>query len=182
MQALAEEDRLGERLRASIQAEVGRIEPESQYVVDIELWHRGSRSLIEASRDEVARILDGDHGGAITDHFFGRSIALLRVKCSGAALRELLQLDVVAEVDLPPVLRYSMSELRSKGVADFPEPPVPLEDGPRVCIVDSGIATNHPLLANNVGHAESVLSANASPADPYGHGTGVGSASPYLAT
>ena len=43
-----------------------------------------------------------------------------------------------------------------------------------MCVIDSGIATNHPLLANNTGHAEAITSNPQTPADENGHGTMVG--------
>jgi subtilisin family serine protease len=43
-----------------------------------------------------------------------------------------------------------------------------------LCILDSGIVSNHPLLAANVGHEEAVLTATNDPADAHGHGTHVG--------
>ena len=57
---------------------------------------------------------------------------------------------------------------------NFPTPSRPPADGPSVCILDSGVASNHPLLGNHVGHAESILTREESPADGNGHGTMVG--------
>ena len=80
-------------------------------------------------------------------------------------------MDVVAEADLPPRPDFDPIQATNFTARDCPVPPRPSADGPRVCIIDSGITSNHPLLANNVGHEEAILTQDPSPADSHGHGT-----------
>lgn len=80
-------------------------------------------------------------------------------------------MDVVAEADLPPRPDFDPIQAANLTAPDCPTPPRPSADGPRVCIIDSGITSNHPLLANNVGHEEAILTQDPSPADTHGHGT-----------
>lgn len=80
-------------------------------------------------------------------------------------------MDIVAEADLPPQPVFDPIQARQITLDNFPEPPRPPEDGPRLCVVDSGITSNHPLLKNNVGHEEAILTQASSPADTNGHGT-----------
>ena len=83
-------------------------------------------------------------------------------------------MDIVAEVDLPPVPVFDARAARETTRRDFPSPPRPPDGGPSVCTFDSGVASNNPLIANNVGHAEAILTREESAADGHGHGTMVG--------
>ena len=110
----------------------------------------------------------------LSDRFVGNLLAVARVSVSGAKLDRLLDASIVAEIDLPEQPVFDAATAARATRRDFPPPPAPPEDGPRVCILDSGIVSNHPLLAANVGHEEAVLTATNDPADAHGHGTHVG--------
>ena len=96
------------------------------------------------------------------------------VSVRGDKLDSILDLDVVAEVDIPPTPNFDAHSAKQTTRRNFPTPPRPPAGGPSVCTLDTGIASNHPLLSNNVGHAEAVLTATFSPNDANGHGTMVG--------
>ncbi len=108
------------------------------------------------------------------DSYIGDAILLAKVAIKGSKLEQLLNMTIVAEVELPPVADFDPIQAGRATARDFPKPPRPPEDSPRVCIIDSGITSNHPLLASNVGHEEAVLTQTTSPADAHGHGTMVG--------
>ena len=93
------------------------------------------------------------------------SLFLVKVEANQSLLDELLQLDVVSLVDLPPSPPPEDSfDLQS---------PVPA-NGPLACIVDSGVTAGHPLLRGIVVVAEDFDSGEATPIDVNGHGTQVG--------
>ena len=101
-------------------------------------------------------------------------MAIARLSVSGAKLEQLLDASIVAEVELPeqPVFdAVTAAQVTARG---FPPPAAPPENGRRVCILDSGIVSNHPLLQANVGGEEAVLTATDNAADTNGHGTHVG--------
>lgn len=167
------QDRLGPRLRG--EADDIAFEPEAVYKLDIEMWHPGSvgaaeqglaklRRFVEARRDRDARVLDT---------YVGRTLCLVRVALRGRDVDELLEVPDVAEVDLPPLCEVESTALPSALAQPFPVPANPPADGPRLCILDSGITARHPLLGPFVGHASSVHSSVASPVDLHGHGTAV---------
>ena len=110
----------------------------------------------------------------LRDDFIGDTLCLARVSVRGDKLNSILDLDVVAEVDIPPTPHFDAHSAKQMTPRNFPTPPRPPAGGPSVCTLDSGIASNHPLLANNVGHAEAVLTVATSPNDANGHGTMVG--------
>ncbi len=88
-------------------------------------------------------------------------------------------MQVVAEVDLPPAPAINATQAGKATKRDFPAPPPPPQGGPSVCILDSGVASNHPLLASNVGHAAAIMTGDPTPADVSGHGTRVAGIAVY---
>jgi hypothetical protein len=176
MRSWSRADRIGARLGAEIGVNGERIEPPRIYALDVELWHPG---LAELARQEMAELqalvnqdrTDREH---FSDQFVGDLLAVARVSVSGAKLEQLLDAAIVAEVELPEQPVFDAVAAARATRREFPAPPAPPEEGPRVCILDSGIVSNHPLLAANVGHEEAVLTATNDPADANGHGTHVG--------
>ena len=170
------EDRIGRRLAHCIGDHGQAIQLDRLYRVDVELWHRGTDELARAAVRELSLLVDSDASNEerLCDTFIGDLLCLARVAVRGAKLDALLNLDIVAEVELPPQPVFDARAARFVTARDFPPPPSPAPDGPAVCVVDSGVATNHPLLASNMGHAEAVVPDSDSPADQYGHGTMVG--------
>ncbi len=170
------QDRIGRRLAAVIGDDARSVDRSALYLLDVELWHRGTEQLARVALDELRRLIEhnaSDHE-RICDSFVGRLLCLARVAVTGAKLNALLGLDVVAEADVPPTPVFDQRAAAQATDRQFPAPPIPPPGGPSVCVLDSGIASNHPLLARNVGHAEAVLTTGESPADDHGHGTMVG--------
>ena len=176
MRSWSKADRIGPRLRELAGDEAQRLERNRLYVVDVELWHRGTQALAAGDLDELAQVVDHNHATdeRILDQYAGESICLAKVAVRGDKLSRLLELPIVAEVDLPPVPIFDPIQAHRTTRRSFPAPPRPEPDGPRLCILDSGITSNHPLLAANVGHAEAILTADTDPSDQHGHGTMVG--------
>jgi len=170
------EDRLGPRLKEIIGAQGEGIQIDEAYVLDVEIWHRGTRDLALASLQELREVFQADTEpqGRVLDHFVGDHLCLARVRASGALLSTLLDLAAVAEIDLPPVPELNVAEVRNVTARNFPPIPTPDPNGPRVCIIDSGLTRNHPLLAANVVAVASEMSSTMSGADEHGHGTMVG--------
>jgi hypothetical protein len=169
-------DRVGTRLAEAVGPEGQAIDRTRLYVLDVELWRRGTRDLAQQGLNELRQLL-ADHPAAderLRDHFIGDTLCLARVSVRGAKLNALLDLDIVAEVDFPPTPVFDARTAKQLTRTAFPTPPRPPSAGPSVCILDSGIASNHPILANNIGHAEAVLTPGTSPNDANGHGTMVG--------
>lgn len=169
-------DRIGSRLAILIGEKGERIDPKTSYVLDVDLWHRGTTDLARDSIAELRRLVQDKlkPGEKLSDSFIGDMLCLARVNVTGEKLGRLLEMDAVSEVDLPPQPVFDNYTASLKTPRDFPSTPKPPPDGPRVCILDSGITAGHKLLANNVGHEEAILTAVSSPADVCGHGTMVG--------
>lgn len=173
MRLWSREDRIGDRLKKIIGEAGANINPLNRYVIDLELWHPGGSEGARRALDEVRQLVQTDQAGdeRVLDTFSGHFIVLVKVAVRGAKLDALLELDIVAEADLPPQPQFDPIQAGRTTPRDFSRPPYPPEDGPRLCIIDSGVTSNHPLLSNNVGHEEAVLTQASSPADAHGHGT-----------
>ena len=166
-------DRIGSRLAESIGPTGELIVGTETYVLDVDVWHRGTIDLARASLEELRRLIQ--HNSAevekLTDSFVGELLCVARVRVRGEKLSQLLNLDAVAEIEFPPQPVFDPRQAARSTSADFPTPPLPPQDGPHLCVVDSGITSNHPLLSRNVGHAEAILTSGETSADENGHGT-----------
>jgi subtilisin family serine protease len=172
----AKEDRIGSRLRELIGASAQTIVANERYILDVELWHRGTRDLALASLQELRDLLLalGVANDKVLDHFVGDHLCLARLSASGATLSRVLGLDAVAEVELPPIPSLNAASVRQLTARDFPSTTSPEPDGPTLCIVDSGVASGHPLIARNVADTAVVMTSTTTTGDEHGHGTMVG--------
>jgi hypothetical protein len=163
------EDRIGPRLAAALES----LAPDRLLTVQVELWHPGDRGQTQRLADEVGRVvaMAHDHEQRVLDRFVGELIAIVKARIRVPTLELLFQLSSVAEVDLPPVPVFDAAAAFAATARHFPVPAAPPPDGPRLCILDSGITASHPLLGPFVGHEEAILTHGETAADQHGHGT-----------
>ena len=144
------------------------------FYLDVDLWNPGTddghRNLLIFFRDFIR----SRGGRVVKDPLITPSLFLAKVEANRSLLDELLQLDVVSLVDLPPM---PPPENSFDLLSSF-QPPVPLtrvpEDGPLACVVDSGVSAGHPLLRGVVVAEEDFDSGEDTSVDLNGHGTQVG--------
>lgn len=142
---------------------------QASFVLDIELWP------IEDRQDERERLWEAfetwlnKYNIKLIDSVKQPGLSLFRVLCNHKQADAILQHRDVRTVDLPPKYGLDLSLLRPD-IKDFPEIPSPPENAPGLVILDSGLATGHPLLAPAVGDAQSFLPGKDA-ADEHGHGT-----------
>lgn len=176
MKLWSAEDRIGPLLAQQIGRDGSKLDENATFVVDLDLWHRGTTYLAEAARREIEQAVGAVRNDVdrVMDWFVGEFVCLVKARLRGSTLKKLLDMPVVAEIELPPTPVFDAVQAGRADKTNFSKPPQPNLDGPRVCVLDSGIAAAHPLLANNVGHEEAILTTRTSPADQHGHGTRVG--------
>lgn len=111
-------------------------------------------------------------GTTITAEYNGTERLVLFVRTSLQTLQQLVELvDCVYEIEL------SAQEVRDWLIVEHDQPPgdvvvtQPAADAPSVVVLDTGIASQHPLLAPVLLNALSVVPGDNSPADTHGHGT-----------
>ena len=164
------EDRIGRLLRSSGIEHPADIEEGNEYATDVELWDLGTQ---DANRQKVAELsaFIQRNAGRVTDSYVGESLVLLRVRSSGRLLRQVLELDNVAVVDLPPVPSLTVGELLDVGIDELAAVPAPGDGAPAIAVLDSGVASGHPLIGPAVGEATTIPRSLGDAADDHGHGT-----------
>lgn len=165
---------LGDRAGAVFRGE--QLIEDRKYWFEIECRGGYLRPLVETetSRTEVARQLHRLGGPTTFDQFVGPEQVYFFVNATRAQLEDLVSsTDCIYDVELsPPALRdlklfedMVTSELRSFQL----EPPP--HDAPSVVVLDTGVATAHPLLEKALLPSTSIVPGIDSPEDSYGHGT-----------
>jgi len=159
------EDRIGPAIRT----EGLPIGP--KFVLDVELWPLEKRGQNRRPMTEAFAQWCQKAGAELVDQLNQEAIVLYRLEIDQATYDRLLQHRDVRVVDLPP--RYQLSagdleiDLASLGpIAETPD------GAPVVAVLDSGVASNHPLIAPGMGDAQSFI-ADLGANDEHGHGTAV---------
>ena len=138
------------------------------FLLDLELWplQRPSdrASMINALSDWCSH-----HGATILDSVNQPTIVIVRVNATRSALRGLLRHRDVRTVDLPPRTGVPLHLVRVPA-QELPDVPSPQAGAPTLAVLDSGVTSNHPVLAPAIGDAQSFLADKGSE-DENGHGT-----------
>jgi hypothetical protein len=166
VQEYGPQDRKGRLLRETI------LESRNEYALDLELWHPGDKTLAQQTLTQIETFVL-QQGGRVLDRYVGTSVCLARVIVQGRFVDQLLELEPVARVDLPPKPALTVAGVLQMTLEDLSPITRPPADAPRVCVIDSGIASGHPMLSPAVGDSIPVPSSLGSPIDEHGHGTHV---------
>lgn len=150
--------------------------------VDLPCWfevgcrggYRNPPEQTSNTRSQIARQLHRLGAFQRLDDFVGPEQVYFFLRLTGAQLDELRRsTDCIYEVQLaPPPLRdlKLFEDLVTKDLASFALG-MPPKDAPSVVVLDTGIATAHPLLKSAVLSATTAGAEIPSPEDTYGHGT-----------
>jgi hypothetical protein len=165
VRARGREDRLGARLRRDGFPEAQR------FSIDVDLWHPGTITGARAVLDELRRVC-GAYRGRVIDDLRTSSLVLARIEADRPLAEALLGLDIVAQVNLPPVLPAAYGGLFNY-IDPLPDHLVPDGTEPVVGVVDSGVLAGHPLLRGWVLEERDFDSGEDTAVDTQGHGTKV---------
>ena len=168
VRALGPDDRITEAL-GEIVAEAA---PESELRLDVELWHPDDRALADAWTD-LLRDAVAAAGGRITDAYTSdqAGVILARVYAPAGRIRELAALDVIARLDVLPRPALTPPQLFALELDHLPTVDPPSPTAPIVGLIDSGIASGHPLIGPAVLAAEALSPDITDGEDRSGHGT-----------
>lgn len=158
-------DRTGARLRQEGFPEA------AQFALDVDLWHPGTRDGALAILNELRGICQR-LGGRVIEDLRTSSLVLARVEANHALGEALLNLDIVAQVNLPPVLPAAYASLFDD-VPPLPDHAAPDGTEPMVTVVDSGVLAGHPLLRGWILDERDFDSGENTVVDRQGHGTQV---------
>lgn len=164
--ALNPADRVGSKLKAIT------IDVETTYWIDIELWHLGVASLCRDKIKEIRSFIT-ENQGRVTDDYLGSSLCVLRANVTGKLLNELLELDMIRVIDLPPQPTFIPRDYTGFSIESLPDIQQPSPDSPSICIIDSGIMQGHPLLGPAIGDSACFPAELGDTSDVEGHGTKV---------
>lgn len=164
------QDRLTTRVRARAQ----ELDEDEALDLHLDLWHPGDEDLADAWMAELESAI-GAAGGELLDRYTNHISGLLlaRAHVPARALEEIAQLDQVAIIDGLPAQPPSNARARQASVEDLPEISPPLPDAPLVGLIDSGVRSAHPLLADAIYDATSLSAELPDGEDEHGHGTRV---------
>jgi len=142
-----------------------------EFLIDVELWplednHQGRDQEWARFEEWLKR-----QGIEKKDQVKQPELTLYRVLCNPDQAEQLLRHRDVRSVDLPPSFGLERSVV-FQDVQNFPKINAPGEEAPSVVVLDSGLATGHPLLGAAIGDAQSFLPGEGDH-DENGHGTHV---------
>jgi hypothetical protein len=173
---LGPEDRIGSLLRQL--RDSGGLDPDVPYRLDAELWRLGSLETARERLEQLLRVVERN-GGRVLDRLVNHLVCMARIELPGRAVDELLSIPVLATLDLPPRASSRLADVFGTTLTDIPPPNAPAADAPRICVLDSGIARGHPLLAPAVGETRAVPASLGDGLDVSGHGSQVGGLALY---
>ena len=168
VRALGPDDRMTEALGEI----VAQTAPESELRLDVELWHPGDRPRADAWTDLLRKAVT-TAGGRITDAYASdqAGVILARVYAPAGRIRELAGLDVIARLDVLPRPALTSPQLFALDFDHLPTVDPPSLTAPIVGLIDSGIASGHPLIGPAVLAAEALSPDITDGEDRNGHGT-----------
>lgn len=149
---------------------------QDRFAMDVELWPVAT----ETERTQCWQSFEAwlrENGIEKLDAVKQAHLILYRVRVDREQTSLLLRHRDVRLVDLPPHYALELSLLQTD-IQDLPPVPRPPADAPSIVVLDSGLATGHPLLSPAVGDAQSFIPGLGSD-DQYGHGTLVGGIALY---
>ena len=144
--------------------------------LDLECWHPGES---DRAQEWAAEATEGitTAAGRVADTLINNTagLILLRAYIPADRVMEVAELDVIARMDLLPQPALPMPTLYDLSVDQLPGV---LEPDPRsaiVGLVDSGVASGHPLIGPAVLASDPIGTGIADDQDEHGHGTMVAS-------
>lgn len=163
-------DRIGPRFRSEGKSSALDFDARANFTIDAELWDAPTQLDREVRVQKIVEHVE-KAGGEILSRYIGLSgLIVLRARMRGSVLRTLIDLPVIARVDLPPI--PDLGERDPPVVtADDMMAPAPSAEAPLIGIIDSG-STDHPLLVPSLAASIGVPEALGT-ADIWGHGTKV---------
>lgn len=170
VQSVAAADRVGPRLRADGKNGVSDFEPRASFTVDIELWDAPTQLDRQVRVQKVVSYIEGKGGEILSRYVGATGLIVLRARMRGSVLREILELPVVARIDVPPIPDLGERDPPTIKLDELPGV-APAPDAPLIGIIDSG-STEHPLLALSLVESFGVPD-ELGTADIWGHGTKV---------
>src|SRR5579871_6525274 len=137
-------DRIGPALKAEGVGSPEQFLPQDRRIVDVELWQPNPEEVDRYIFRVTQRV--EALGGTVVNTYRGNAAVLLRIDGTGVVMQALLQLPEVASVDLPPLADFPPVDTVEIAIGDIGRIEAPEPTSSVIGVVDSGIASAHPLL------------------------------------
>lgn len=171
IRSVSRNDRIGVRLKQYIEDPSSM--PEGFFTVNIDVWFNGETSTALEVENQIKKALGTSGSKLLGDLFTTPSLLLGRALVNEYSLNALLDLDIIATVDLP--LSIVSKEPYELFKTDFT--PIVQDDlddnAPLATVLDSGVFTGNPLLETVVVAEEEFDTTENTTTDRNGHGTAV---------
>lgn len=141
------------------------------FLLDIELWPLEDNQQERAKEWAAFESWLAEQEIVKKDQIKKPELTLYRVECNRQQAEQLLLHRDIRSVDLPPSFGLERSVIY-QDIQQFSNITAPSELAPSVVVLDSGLASGHPLLKAAVGETKSFLPGEG-PHDENGHGTHV---------
>lgn len=171
IRCLTKEDRIGTRLKEYF--DNSSLMPDGLFVVNIDVWFNGDITTIYEVENQIRKVLGTGESRLLGDLLQIPSLLLGRALVNEFTLNALLDLDIIANVELPiGKVSSEPHELLQRDYNPIIENHLG-DDAPLATVLDSGIFTANPLLEDVVVAEEEFDTTENSTTDMNGHGTGV---------
>jgi hypothetical protein len=161
-----------DRISGALATAVAKSAPSEVLRLDAELWHPDDHDLafdwVTELRQAVA--LAGGHVADVHVNDLA-GVILARIYVPADQVRVLAGLDAMAMLDVLPRPALTIPQLHASDPDSLPRMLPPRPDAPLVGLIDSGVASAHPLVGPAVVAAESLSPWIADGEDRCGHGT-----------
>ncbi len=165
IRAVTREERVGARLQTD-----GFPNAETFYI-DVDLWHPGTQESAREVLNNLRQICAANQG-RVAEDMRTSSLVLARIHGSRRLAEKLLDLDFVAQVNLPPVLPAVYGSLFDS-IQPLQDHAQPIGNEPVVAVLDSGVLSGHGLLRGWIVDEVDFDSGENTVVDQHGHGTQV---------
>lgn len=165
-----------DRISPALASYVARLTEPEQLRLDVRCWHPDNSVLADEWMDECRAAAEAA-GGELVTSYKNDAIGILiaRVFLPSDRLAEFAEVDVIASIDRLPATDLSIAEFHALSAEQLPEIVPPSPHAPVLGLIDSGVASAHPLIAGTVIAAETLSPYISDGEDRHGHGTMVAS-------
>lgn len=171
IRSVSREDRIGIRLKKYIEDPTAM--PEGLFAVNIDIWFNGETNTVFEVENQIKQAMGTTGSKLLGDLFTTPSLLLGRAFVNEYSLNALLDLDIIATVELPfSAVSTEPYELFKTDFTPIAQDDLD-ENAPLATVLDSGVFTGNPLLENVVVAEEEFDTTENTTTDMNGHGTAV---------
>lgn len=142
--------------------------------IDVQCWCPEDETEARRRQEDFLHAVSVAGGVLIAGDFRPRvDLSLLRVEVAAGAVTDLARTDRARSIDLLPRPLLTQPQVRATTPADLPVVLPPTPGSPLIAVIDSGVASAHPLISPAVDGVDAIGISDGG--DGHGHGTFVAS-------